>query len=73
MSMSNLDENAPTIGQARNVLELLEKKKIPKLTLQLLIQSGLLSDLLDLNYFDLQSIDRTKFREFLGLPAISSK
>ena len=53
-----------TLKQWNQVLNLILHKDVPLEQLQDLLESGLLSDLLDAN---IQQVDRSKFREVLGL------
>lgn len=53
-----------TLKQANQVLNLISQKDPPSDQLQALFASGLLSDLLDAN---VDSVDRDKFRELIGL------
>jgi len=53
-----------TLAQGNQVLNLILQKGVPASQLQALIESGLLSDLLDAN---VENVDRKKFREVIGL------
>ena len=53
-----------TLKQGNQVLTLILQKDLPSEKLQALIESGLLSDLLDAN---IGTVDREKFQEVLGL------
>ncbi len=53
-----------TLAQGNQVLNLILQKQTPAEQLQTLIQSGLLSDLLDAN---VEEVNRDKFREVIGL------
>ena len=53
-----------TFGQAVKILSMVEQKEVPRDQLQKLLGSGLLSDLLDA---DVDAIDRSVFRQAIGL------
>lgn len=60
----------PTLAQANQVLNLIAQKQMPAEQLQNLLESGLLSDLLDGNVGE---VDREKFRRVLGLNPLVMK
>lgn len=53
-----------TLAQGNQVINLILQKEMPASQLQALIESGLLSDILDAN---VEHVDREKFREVIGL------
>lgn len=53
-----------TLAQGNQVLNLILQKETPASQLQALIESGLLSDVLDAN---VEAVDRKKFRAVIGL------
>ena len=56
-----------TLAQGNGILNLILQKAVPAEQLQSLIESGILSDILDANVAE---IDRKKLRKFLGLKPI---
>jgi hypothetical protein len=66
--MSN-DSNEGTLRQATHLLKILGDKSVTKQRLDSLIETGLLSDLLDAE--DLKKVSRNEFRKFLGLQSFS--
>jgi len=60
-----------TLAQGNQVLNLILQKKVPSRQLQDLLESGLLSDLLDAHIDEVDELDRDDFRRMLDLKPLS--
>lgn len=61
----SISDHVSTFDQAKHLLTIVSQKRLEKEEFTALIESGLLSDLLEAH---LQGVDRESFRKFLGLP-----